>query len=529
MTEWPENVESGEAFAAEAGEVLTLVEAFLGALCDPNGGEMLYGLHADDAPVRHGEGVGRAADVKPDEFARRHKDLNLEGGGRLPYFAHPVLQCVTHESNTMESIAWFDVTEVREQRHLVVALGVRRISDALRIVWCTVADSRVRWSFRDGLLQALADYPWMQSSHSPVPRTLLDAGYMRSHPSEVEFNALPDARFSCQLSTACCKHDFEIALPADAQLLIDQIPWQRVEPRLAGTRLAPRADGKLQLKQVNETCRFLHASGQCLIHRTLGRQPFGPCCVFPFSFAYTPDGIDVGLSPVCGSVRLGLGVRPRERVQDLRERLVHAVPRATNTYRLAPGAEISWERFRDIERGLCDCLAAGELPVRRRLYIGARMLGALKANEAILLESWLVESPESISAELREAIHGMLGRIIGWDRAALRSLPRHIPSDLSALEVREASILTQILRNTLYCKVYSYPFDLTTAYNYVIVLYLLTLIMQEASMPVSDVMWRELGSIGVHGLLKSMLHEGMPEGFRTLLGTAEFGLWMLAA
>jgi hypothetical protein len=30
-------------------------------------------------------------------------------------------------------------------------------------------------------------------------------------------------------------------------------------------------------------------------------------------------------------------------------------------------------------------------------------------------------------------------------------------------------------------------------------------------------------------LLKSMLHEGMPEGFRPLLGSADFGMWMLAA
>jgi hypothetical protein len=77
--------------------------------------------------------------------------------------------------------------------------------------------------------------------------------------------------------------------------------------------------------------------------------------------------------------------------------------------------------------------------------------------------------------------------------------------------------------------VYSYPFDLTTAHNHLIVLYLLALIMQAAATPLTDEMWRELGSLGVHGLLKSMLHEGMPEGFRALLGTADFGIWMLAA
>jgi hypothetical protein len=61
-------------------------------------------------------------------------------------------------------------------------------------------------------------------------------------------------------------------------------------------------------------------------------------------------------------------------------------------------------------------------------------------------------------------------------------------------------------------------------------LYLLTLVMQEASHgTLSDAMWRELGSLGVHGLLKSVLHEGVPEGFRNLFGTAEFGQWLLVA
>jgi hypothetical protein len=89
---------------------------------------------------------------------------------------------------------------------------------------------------------------------------------------------------------------------------------------------------------------------------------------------------------------------------------------------------------------------------------------------------------------------------ISWDRSALRRLPREIPPDLSSLEVRDPQVMTQILRNTLFCKVYSYPFDLTTAYNYLIVLYLLALSMQAAATPLSDEMWRELGSLGVHGL-----------------------------
>ncbi len=514
---------------APAQELLALLSTFLEALCDPEGGLDLYRMHAADAPVRDSAGIAPAERIVAEEFARRHRDISLEGGERLPRFSDPVFLHATADPIASEAVAWFEVSEARQRHSLVVALGTRTVAGAQRVVWCTPAAKREPWSFRDGLLQSLADYPWMRTADPAAPRALLDAGYFRRHPSTVRFDALPDARFGCQMSTACCKHDFEITLPAEAQLLIDALPWQTLEPRLTGTRLPPRPDGKLQLKRLDETCRFLDSRGHCLIHRTLGRQPFGPCCVFPFSFARTPEGIAVGLSPVCGSARLGLGISPRDRAQDLRERLVHAAPRSTDVYRLAPGLEIPWPRFREIERGLCECLAAGELPMRRRLYVGARLLGALRSNEPIELNTWTAGAPEPITAELRAAMHGMLARIIGWDRATLRRLPRRIPPELSTLEVREAPILTQILRNTLYCKVYSFPFDLTTAYNHLIVLYLLALIMQSASAPLTEEMWRELGSLGVHGLLRSMLHEGMPEGFRALLGTADFGLWMLAA
>jgi hypothetical protein len=91
------------------------------------------------------------------------------------------------------------------------------------------------------------------------------------------------------------------------------------------------------------------------------------------------------------------------------------------------------------------------------------LLGAVKDNQPIEVSAWLAESPPQINAELRDAIRGMLARIIGWERPTLRRLPRQIPPDLVRLEVSETAVLSQILRNTLFCKVYSYPFDLTTA------------------------------------------------------------------
>lgn len=506
------------------------LDEFLEALCDAKGGVALHGMHAGDAPVRHAQGIGRAADIDPVAFAHAHSDISLQGGNRLPAFSDPVFVQTTASADAPESVTWFEVRGTEDAPRLLVALGARTSEGILRAVWCTLADRVESWSFRDGLLQTLADYAWMRKAEPALPRALLDAAYFRRYGRpRVSFSSLPDARFSCRMSTACCRHDYEITLPREAQLLIDAIPWQHLNPALSGTALPQRPDGKLQLKRLDETCRFLGPRNLCLIHQTLGRQPFGPCSVFPFSFARTPEGIAVGSSPICGSVRMGFGITLQEREADLRERLAHVEPRSTEAYRLAPGLEIPWERFRDIEKALCDCLVAADIPLRRRLYVGTRLLGALKENQPIDVSTWLVEPVAAITAELRQAIRGMLARIIGWDRSALRRLPQEIPADLFSLEVREAGILTQVLRNTLFCKVYSYPFDLTTAHNHLIVLYLVALTMQSTTAPLTDEMWRELGSLGVHGLLKSMLHEGMPEGFRALLGSADFGTWMLAA
>jgi Fe-S-cluster containining protein len=510
-------------------QLLRLFESFLTALCDPEGGDALYGMHTTDAVVRRGTGVGAVAETDRASFTRDHREINLRGRDVLPKFNAVTLLDAPADPTAHESVSWFQVIEAREGRNLVAALGLRMAEGAHRIGWCTFATGVESWSYRDGLLQSLADYPWMRKTEPALARSLLDASYFRRYwRAPLKFTTLPGARFSCQMSTDCCKHDFEITLPPEAQLVIDAMPWETLRPQLSGTRLRVRADGKLQLKELNETCRFLSTSGRCLIHQTLGRQPFEPCSVFPFAFAATPEGVAVALSPICGSTRLALGVPLEDREEDLRERLAQTEPRRANGFRLAPQVEISWERFRDIERGLCDTIAAEDLPMRQRLYVGTRLLGALRANEPLEVNRWINEPPGEVTNELREAIRGMLAKILTWDRAALRTLP--LPARLFDLEARELPPVVRILQNSLFCKVYSYPYDLTTAYNFLIVLYLLTLIMQAGSDgPLSSAMWRELGSLGVHGLLRSVLHEGVPEGFRDLFGTAEFGQWMLAA
>ena len=63
-----------------------VLDAFLAALGDPEGGSALHALHAADALVRYPEGIGRAGEIDPDRFASRHRQLSLEGRDTLPRF-----------------------------------------------------------------------------------------------------------------------------------------------------------------------------------------------------------------------------------------------------------------------------------------------------------------------------------------------------------------------------------------------------------------------------------------------------------
>lgn len=508
---------------------VSVFRSYLEALQDPSAGNAFHRLHAPEAVLAGTDGACRAADIQLDEFARLHALSDSAQG--LPRFADPVLLHSFDRNESGECVSWLEVQDVREGRTLIAAVGTKTIDGATAIGWAALSTVVRDWTYARGYIQSLADYPWLRPKGLVRPRALIDASYLRLFGRlEASIATLPDARFQCQMSTVCCRHEFEIALPPEAQLLIDAMPWETIRPGLRDTRLPRRPDGKLQLKSLDETCRFLADNGRCLVHQTLGRQPFGACCVFPVAFAQTPQGISAALSPICGAAREGAGPLLSDRPEDLRERLVHVEPRKPDGFRLAPALDIPWENFRDVEQRLCEILAVEEIPLRRRLHVGARLLGALRAQETPELQRWISEPAGTITPELRTAIHGMLRKILGWDRPVLRSLPSSIPAELPDLEIADAATLSGVLRHTLFSKTFSYRYDLTSAFNLLIVLYLLALLMQRASShSLSGTMWRELGALGVHGLLAAALDDPVPEGFRQIFGTADFGLWMLSA
>ncbi len=509
--------------------VPSLFQEFLAAQADPDGGHRLYDLYAEEAPVAFEGRLLRKGEVDREAFAQAHRDICLQGIGRLPVFESVEIVSDNVEEDGGFAVGWFNARELGDGQLANVALGLRLEGGDWRIGWCLVASVLQHWSYSQGLLQTLAEYPWMLADQPVLPRSSLDASYCRLfRQSAVDLSFLPETRFSCHMSGACCKFDYNIALPPAAQVLIDAIPWEGIKPALKGTKLEVRSDGQLQLKANRETCRFLDERRQCLIHKTLGRQPFGPCAVFPFAFAQTPDGVAVSTSLVCGSVRNRLGPSLSDRQDDVRERLFLAPVRSPDGFRLAPGLEIPWESFRRVETILLQLLDYSHAPLHQRLYAGNRLLDALRRNEPIDLSAWLEEPPGLLADEYRATLRTYLSKIFDWDRRAFAGLPQGLSLDLHHDRLRDEPVVVDILRNLLFSKVYSYPYDLTTAHNMSILLYVLTVIMQSSvEGPLPDELWQELAALGGHGLLASLLPDSAPQGLKELLGSSEFGQWAL--
>ena len=509
--------------------VTEFVQSFLAAAGDGLAGAKLYALLSVDSPV-YRAGTWQLKDWEElDVFAGIQRQIHTSGADALPTFiAAQAISCVM-EPDSETAVIWFEARELRSATPVVGALGVHTDGD-WRVSWATLADRRYEWTFADGVAQTLANFSWMNLKQPAVARTTLDAAYFRLHwLSDVTLNALAGTRFACRQGSTCCRQDYQIVVQTAAQSLIDSLPWERLAPRLRGTQLRAIDSDTMEVKGRNESCRFLGARNECLIHAELGYQPFGPCAAFPFSFSQTPDGVDVTASLTCSSVCESLGDPLAERDTDLRQRLAIAPVRATVAFNLAFETQVSWPAFRNAESLLLALLEQVEIPLHKRLHLGVRALDSLLAGKEFKLEIWRETKPPEISIDMREQIGGLLDNIMTWNRIAFRDLPKSVPRNLKHNDLGNASRLALILRALHFSKVYSYEHDLVTAHNFSIIIYLLALSWQRVfSTEFDDLRWRELALLGSHGLMNALLSEESPRAYRQLLGSPQFGEWALA-
>jgi hypothetical protein len=246
------------------------------------------------------------------------------------------------------------------------------------------------------------------------------------------------------------------------------------------------------------------------VHAALGRQPFPPCALFPFSFAHTPDGLAVAASAICGSARANLGPPLAARAEDLRQRAATSPvpPLRTPVYRLAEGRVVSWPRFREAETHIL-ALLSGPGPLEQRLWDG----------------TWILEgqapcgSPGPAPADQRDAVRVFLAPFLEaagcLDQAPTRP------------EWRCEAALVPVLKNLMFSKVISFHFDLATSHNLGIVLALVAAHLEARHGTVPEQGWQALGRMFMHGAGLGFLLGDDARPSREMLAAPAFGRWLL--
>ncbi|MEB3223737.1 MAG: hypothetical protein VKS61_16805 [Candidatus Sericytochromatia bacterium] len=431
---------------------------------DPEGGRALHGMYAPEALLSFRQQVVTAAELDAEAYAR---GLAAQGArqaaGRseahAPRFRATALAGARQEEGD-RIVAWFDAVEEASGQDLAIGVGFKLHRAAWRVGWLTLAAAPQAWDYELGRAQATAEFPAARAADLAAPRTWLDLAWHRQfgYPRP-PLLVLPEARFSCQTSGTCCGVGFDIDVERAAQDVIDAIPWERFHPPLKGTRLPVLPDGRLQLKGVDETCRFLDEQRHCRIHATLGRAVFPVCDEYPFLATGTPDGVAITTSVTCGTVRANLGAPLTERLPALHARRAMFPPTAVEDYRLEAGGPVDWPAYRAAEGALLALLTRAELPLDRRLWLGSLYLDALREGEQA---DWarLEAAPEPVSTV------PLAGRLALLDTVAETVLlPASGVQALAPDDEATAAMLASMARNLVFGKRYATRYGLRASWH----------------------------------------------------------------
>jgi Fe-S-cluster containining protein len=505
-------------------------QAFLNALDDPLAGERLFHMYANDAPFFYQLSITTPREIGAEAFKHYHQAAHA---GHL-YATRPTVEDLKFqhfsENGPMALVAWFSAREGQARQELSIAVGFILEEDAWKIGWLTVCAAPEDWCYATGKLQMLAEYGYTKSGELKFPRSGLDVAFFRQFGhAKPKLLTLPDARFSCHMSGGCCTIDHAIHLDLDAQRVIDALPQEQLPSSLQGTLLPRLPNGYLELKQNGQPCRFLDENKHCRIHQAVGRAVFPPCSVFPFAFSETPDGIAVTASPSCSSVRANLGMPLAKKSADLHERLAMSgiSIQMPQDLKLNPQQPIGWEPFKMLENQLLANLERHELPIRRRLWLGIRLL-ELGENDPVALAIALdepippCEGPNRDLAQI--TLHGLLTH-------TTLLAPGNAPLPDTELSHMQAPWLLNSLSLLYFSKQYAYGFDLVTAHNTAILFYVLALAMASAAPQgeLSHDQWAHLGAMFLQNGLKSALAGDTDYGnaLRGLLAQPDFGRALL--
>lgn len=341
--------------------------------------------------------------------------------------------------------------------------------------------------------------------------SLLDVAFARlARLPDVPLSYLPETRFACHGTGVCCSQALTIPLEPHAARFIAAVPWQDLEPGVgAGPYVREVASDSMRelgfahvlAHREDGTCHLLRDDRRCAVHSLLGRAVLKPCHVFPYSFAWTPEGVCVTVHHLCPSVRDRQGPEPRERDRDVRSRLAIGAIIRTDTFRLCDGREVSWKVFEAAESAVLEILG-GLSPLREKLWRALGYLGTLQDDPG--LSDGVVPPPDlalpvqippvppegwTVAERLAERFDRYFVRVEG--------LPGGGP-DLETME----PVLTRWFRSLVFGKTLTYAHGLMAGLNALALIYR---VMErqvrrwEAEGSPPPALWNDLFTVVTHG------------------------------
>lgn len=497
---------------------------------DPEGGAAWHAWLDEEAlVVVGGEAVRRAA-LTPERLAgaHRHAVLGLGPQGGFPWHHEPLASpSWTPEAGGRVGMAWWALPppETAPQpgaipwpERLELGLGLRWDGQAWRVAFALLAGvvgPGASWAACR--TAAWAEYPYLPGQNERCSRDWPEVAFRHRHrPGTPALRFLEGARFGCHFTGTCCRQTWDITAPAEAQVLLDALPWEEVAPELAGIQLPAREDGMLLVKAQGKDCQFLNEGGQCRLHLRFGHPIFAACTVFPFRFAKTPDGVDVVASSHCKSARDHVGPLLEERQVEIYQRLAMSpVLVAQQGHRLGPGQEVEWSTYREAEGEVLAAL----------LEPGVNDWQALRQALAIA-KAWAEDgaSPGQLHLAPAEPLSPMeeISRLsylsfflnaVAVKHPELAAARDHLPAQGSRLSPKDQAMAMRWVHQLIFSKELTFAFDLHSAVAIVVILHHFLVALRSATQVehLSEAQWTLLGTMASHGTIGQRLQVAFQE------------------
>lgn len=155
-----------------------------------------------------------------------------------------------------------------------------------------------------------------------------------------------DTWFDCRACGQCCRTDWNIR--------VETSKADRLRQEGLSLGLRQSSGGTWFTRKSKSACHFLTPDNLCSIHAKLGKTAKPQTChLFPYVLTPTPDGLHIGLSHYCPSVRAEHG-RPLSEHDDSLRALLDEQPVETWTgrLRLSEKHPLGWSGYRHLELGL---------------------------------------------------------------------------------------------------------------------------------------------------------------------------------